>query len=223
MAAMKDGLTVWKTYVIATNQLAGEYLAHLVSRAGMQEPILCNSLPELHFPPDRMMFVIDSSPAPPCLPECLHRLQDRYAEARFVIVGPAHTKEESVTLLRLGVHGIVAYGEVTASLQTAVRAVTQGQLWVPDGVLQSYVQSSQQPKSRRVKASAFKITRREAQVMELAKLRLSNKEIAGILKVQESTVKYHLSNIYGKLRVDNRRALKSDRPDLGLWSKLLSA
>ncbi len=51
------------------------------------------------------------------------------------------------------------------------------------------------------------LTPRESQILELVKRRLSNKEIAGIRRVQESTVKFHLSNIFSKLRVPNRQAL----------------
>jgi FixJ family two-component response regulator len=37
--------------------------------------------------------------------------------------------------------------------------------------------------------------------------RLSNKEIAGILGISERTVKFHVSNVFGKLQVDNRQSL----------------
>ena len=37
--------------------------------------------------------------------------------------------------------------------------------------------------------------------------RLSNKEIADVLNISESTVKYHISNLFGKLQVTSRHEL----------------
>jgi DNA-binding CsgD family transcriptional regulator len=36
---------------------------------------------------------------------------------------------------------------------------------------------------------------------------LSNKEIAGILRISHRTVKFHASNLFTKLRITNRRSL----------------
>jgi DNA-binding CsgD family transcriptional regulator len=58
-------------------------------------------------------------------------------------------------------------------------------------------------------------------VLELVRQRLSNKEIARILDVRESTVKYHLSNILAKFRVGNRRALEMAKPETPrIWEQL---
>ena len=220
---MKPSIKAFTTLIIAVNQLAGEYLAQLLARDGMATTIVCDSVPELDSRLNSIIFVVDSSLVPLCLPECVCRLQSRYPQARFIVVGRAQTKEESATLLRLGVHGIVEYRKVATTLLQAVCAVAQGRLWVSEEALQSYVQSTLQPRSQQMDKNVFRITRREAQVIELAKLRLSNREIADALGVQESTVKYHLSNIYDKLQVDNRRALEPDRQALRLWSQILSA
>src|SRR2546427_4218605 len=48
---------------------------------------------------------------------------------------------------------------------------------------------------------------RSSQVLQLALRHLSNKEIAGILGISERTVKFHVSNIFGKLQVDDRQSL----------------
>jgi DNA-binding CsgD family transcriptional regulator len=67
------------------------------------------------------------------------------------------------------------------------------------------------------------ITQRESQVIELVKRRLSNKEIAEILKIKESTAKFHLSNIFSKLQV-NRRSELQDKGQLNeVWRKLIAS
>jgi ATP/maltotriose-dependent transcriptional regulator MalT len=51
------------------------------------------------------------------------------------------------------------------------------------------------------------MTKRETEIVELIRHRLSNKEIANILNVAEVTVKFHVSNIFSKASVDRRRDL----------------
>jgi DNA-binding NarL/FixJ family response regulator len=51
------------------------------------------------------------------------------------------------------------------------------------------------------------LTDRERQVVALVAQGLSNKEIARVLNIADSTTKVHLHNIFGKLAVRNRTAL----------------
>lgn len=50
------------------------------------------------------------------------------------------------------------------------------------------------------------LTRREQDIMEAIERGLSNKEIAGELKIEVSTVKNHVHNILDKLQLQNRRS-----------------
>jgi two-component system, NarL family, nitrate/nitrite response regulator NarL len=49
-----------------------------------------------------------------------------------------------------------------------------------------------------------KLSRRETQVVELATLGHTNPEIAGLLELSTSAVKFHLASVYRKLGVSNR-------------------
>ena len=49
------------------------------------------------------------------------------------------------------------------------------------------------------------MTNRELEILKLLALRLSNKEIATQEFIAVTTVKKHLTNIFGKLTVANRR------------------
>ena len=57
--------------------------------------------------------------------------------------------------------------------------------------------------------SCFSLTSREIHILQLAVRRFSNKEIASALRISEWTVKFHMSNIFGKLGVSDRQALFS--------------
>ncbi len=48
------------------------------------------------------------------------------------------------------------------------------------------------------------LSRRELQVLRLAARGMGNKEVANTLHLSETTVKRNLSNVYGKLDVNNR-------------------
>jgi len=55
------------------------------------------------------------------------------------------------------------------------------------------------------------------------KRRLSNKEIGVSLNIRESTVKFHLSNVFSKLQV-NRRGDLRDKGELSdIWRQLLAS
>lgn len=53
---------------------------------------------------------------------------------------------------------------------------------------------------------AQKLSRREIEVLELARRGLSNKEVGRELHISEATVKTHLIHAFGKLGVDDRTA-----------------
>lgn len=50
----------------------------------------------------------------------------------------------------------------------------------------------------------LKITSRESVILELVKKGFSNEKISEETKVSVNTVKFHLKNIYKKLKVNNR-------------------
>lgn len=52
------------------------------------------------------------------------------------------------------------------------------------------------------------LTSREQQVTAFACLGFTNRQIAGRLQITEAAVKFHLGNVYSKLRVKNRAKLR---------------
>lgn len=79
---------------------------------------------------------------------------------------------------------------------TTIRNVAQGQIVFPRAVRQAYAERETGP--------LHNLTQRERDVLRLMASGLPNAQIADRLTVQESTVKFHLQNIFQKLGVCNR-------------------
>ena len=127
--------------------------------------------------------------------------------------------QEVLQLVRLGVHGFVDHAEVSKNLCDAVQAVAKGHLWIPEDVLHMYVESTSRGEWSGLDSLRLP-TPREAEVLELARQRLSNREIASALRIQEGTVKYHISKIMTKLQVGDRRELVNKTPVAKIWEEL---
>ncbi len=154
-------------------------------------------------PSATIIFVVDNCGLPLPLSECLRRLRFHYPAAKYTILDRELSKEDLLRLLWLKIDGFVPYGEVPRTLLAALHSVAQGNIWISREVLREYVQCAREARwgnSSRLES----MTNREIQILELVGRRLSNKEIADILHVRESTVKFHLSNIYSKLQISNR-------------------
>jgi DNA-binding NarL/FixJ family response regulator len=126
--------------------------------------------------------------------EATREIRDKYPFARILMLTAFDGDEEIHKALQAGAQGYVFKNSSGEKLIPALRAVLAGQRWIPKEVA-----------SRLASRKSFeKLTGREVEVLrELAK-GLANKEIAEMLNISEHTVKDHLKNILGKLRVADR-------------------
>jgi DNA-binding NarL/FixJ family response regulator len=112
-------------------------------------------------------------------------------------------------VLETGASGLVLDSRVEAALPATIRAVCAGQVVVPDRF--------------RHQAARPALSHREKQALALVAAGFTNRQIADRLFLAESTVKTHLSSVFGKLGVCSRSeasALVHD-PDEKLGVSLL--
>lgn len=121
-------------------------------------------------------------------------IRAKFPTARILMLTAFDGDEEIHKALQAGAKGYVFKNSSGEKLIPALRTVLAGQRWIPKEVA-----------SRLASRKTFEtLTTREEEVLnELAK-GLANKEIAEILNITEHTVKDHLKNILGKLRVADR-------------------
>jgi DNA-binding NarL/FixJ family response regulator len=127
--------------------------------------------------------------------------------APILLLTDSFKEDLAFPLLRLGVRGLVRYGDAREQLPRAITAVRGGGYWVPRPLLSRFVTSIlESPRSGRPVQSS-PLSPREQQVVEMLLENLANKEIAVRLGLSERTVKFHVSNVLAKHGVRRRADL----------------
>jgi DNA-binding NarL/FixJ family response regulator len=206
--------------IISSSPLAAQYLVLLLQSCSELNPMLAEAFFPCSDEFPNPIFVLDCAclSLPPS--ECLRRLHKRFGNAKYIVIDGIQTENDAVSRVALGIHGMVEQRDVGSGLEAAVRAVAKDRLYISEGVLEAYVRFSAKPKRNRSSIGISSTTPRETEILELVKRRLSNKEIALTLGVQESTVKFHLGNILGKLQLQSRYDLSQGTREA--WEAMLA-
>lgn len=203
--------------VVADHGLGATYLSELLQR---DSSIHLLTLADVVAPAQRQLsgtvFVMDYGGLRLPFSQCLLALRQNFPTGRYLAVDRERSQEDVMRIMQLGVDGFIFYRDVPAMLIRAIHAVAAGQLWVEAQILKGLLKS--RSSNAQVNQS---VTYRETQVLELAKGRLTNKEIGSVLGIQESTVKYHLTNIFSKLGISSREELLENPDPTGCWASLL--
>ena len=154
----------------------------------------------------------------------LEQLQTQFAGLHILLVAQAPVPELYDEVLRCHFRGVLPANCPPETCPNAVRAICQGEIWLPRALLSKLVARKldarvfgqtllSNPPARATKASNV-LSRREQEVVELVRQGLTNKEIARQLHIMEDTVKKHLQNVFAKLGVRRRTlvALNGCRP-----------
>lgn len=120
----------------------------------------------------------------------LGRLRSRHPDTRLVVVGPCDSPSSVRAAIEAGADGMVFETEVDRALAPTVLCALAGQVAVPA--------------VHRRGLGSPNFTAREKQIIGMVVLGLSNKEIGSRLFLADSTVKSHLSSVFGKLGVRSR-------------------
>jgi DNA-binding NarL/FixJ family response regulator len=103
-------------------------------------------------------------------------------------------------LLRAGAYGyILKDDDYVSRIDSIIRDLADGQVYLSPQAYEALAQAT------RAEEREQSLTDRELEILRLAKRNLSNKQIAQALHIAPGTVRNHLSAIYRKLNVNNRR------------------
>ena len=132
--------------------------------------------------------------------------------ATRVIVLTAYSEEENVlNAAKGGARGYVPKGVPSATLLQSIKVVHNGGCWIDkeipswetfEEIVQAQSGSLEAP--RQFDESIKALTKREMEILRLVAEGLTNEEIGKKIFISEKTVKTHLTNIFDKLKVNNR-------------------
>lgn len=128
---------------------------------------------------------------------CLRHIRQENLPTRVLVLTAFADGESMLQALEAEADGFVLKTDPPAQTVAAIRQIAHGQIVFPRAVQQWLVK-------RQHLTPMIDLSEREREVLTLLAEGLTNAQIAGKLSVSESTVKFHLQNIYDKLDVNNR-------------------
>lgn len=126
--------------------------------------------------------------------EVVRAIRGEFPAARILVVTSYQTEEEVLQVLRAGALGYILKDLNRDMLMEAIRAVCAGKRWVSPGVEKQLAEG----------VAHRPLTSRELEVIKLLARGLTNREIATVFRISESTVKNHVNHLLFKLEVADR-------------------
>lgn len=139
-------------------------------------------------------------------------LAARTPATRVVVLTAFSDDENVLNAAKGGAKGYVSKGVPSATLVQAIKSVHGGHPWVDKGIpsWETFLeiaggQADDPPVIARRSDDAIEtLTKRELEILRLVAEGLTNEEIGKRIFISEKTVKTHLTNIFDKLKVNNR-------------------
>ena len=135
----------------------------------------------------------------------MRRLSETAPEIRLLALGLAETEANVVACAEAGVAGYVSREGSAADLIETLHRVVRGEaLYSPWVIGSLFRRVAALAADRRPAGAVGRLTTREREILVLVDRGLTNREIAGRLCIELSTVKNHVHNILEKLQVRRR-------------------
>jgi NarL family two-component system response regulator LiaR len=128
----------------------------------------------------------------------IEALRRQLPGTKFVVLTSAVEPGEVQRAIAAGAVGYMLKNASATQLAAAIRDVHAGRRVLSPEVTDAVVAAAQQP------APGADLTMREREILVLMARGLNNQDIADQLAVAVPTVKFHVTNILGKLHADNR-------------------
>lgn len=140
------------------------------------------------------------------------RLSSSQPGLPIVALGGDH--EAVPQALNLGAFALLPATTELEALRLALLASTHGMVTIARDDLGS-VLAAEEPAETALRASPQSLTGRELEVLQLMATGLTNRQIAGRLRLSEHTVKFHAAGVLGKLNARSRTEAVARAAGLG--------
>ena len=135
----------------------------------------------------------------------------RSPATRVMILTAFSDDENVLNAAKGGAKGYVPKGVPSATLLQAIKAVHNGNLWIDKEISTwetfeeiAQGQTASHDRAPGLNENIKSLTKREMEILKLVAEGLTNEEIGKKIFISEKTVKTHLTNIFDKLKVNNR-------------------
>jgi two-component system, NarL family, nitrate/nitrite response regulator NarL len=127
---------------------------------------------------------------------------------RTILLADHIAQEELVSVLRLGVRGVILRESTTKLLCDSIRCVLRDRYALGPELVGHLVRALVGSGDPRIASrNPFRLTRRELEIVSTVALGETNKDVAQHFAISEETVKRHLSSVFDKLGVFSRLEL----------------
>lgn len=158
--------------------------------------------------PDLKMVLLEHQ-APGCQgTNAVKLFREHYPHLPLVVVSAGEDFYAINNLLNSGANGFVGKTSSETALLSALKLVLAGDIYVPPQMLKH--ESS---------LKAYRLTRRQMEMLACLTEGFSNKEISEKFDLAEGTVKVHVAAVYKNLRVRNRREAAGVASQMGFSVK----
>lgn len=199
-------------FLLAENRLLREALVRLLNKRNEVRIVGASSYsPAVHaeIVSARPQIVLldsiglDSSRSP-----LIATLRSTISDLRIVMVDMEPHPDRFLAAIRAGVVGYVLKDASALEVADTIRAVAAGRAVCPPSLCMALFRCVMQETSASSRTptleSALQLSRREQQLVELLRQRLTNKEIALQLNLSEQTIKNHVHHLLHKIGAPNR-------------------
>ena len=137
--------------------------------------------------------------------EVLRRLKDMGQTSKIIMLTIHDAREYLFETMKIGANGYILKDSDSDSLVKAIKDVYAGKTYLQPSIASMLVDEiNSKGEENKDLAKIKSLTRREYEVLTLLAEGINNKEIADKLYISEKTVKNHVSNIFKKIKVNDR-------------------
>lgn len=129
-------------------------------------------------------------------------IRNNHASLPTVIVSAMDDPAVIRRSIQHGASGFIPKSSAIATLEEGIRAVLDGEVWLPDGI--DLRDDRLDSKEAGIAAALSSLTPHQFRVLMMLGEGLLNKQIAYQLSVSEATIKAHVTAILRKMNVNNR-------------------
>ncbi|HYM79486.1 MAG TPA: response regulator transcription factor [Candidatus Dormibacteraeota bacterium] len=201
---------VAEVFLLAENRLLREALIRLLSKRSEVRVVGANSYsPSVHheiLAAHPQIILLDSSGLTFSKSTLISTLRSAIRNLRIVMVDMDSNEENFLGAVRAGIAGYVLKDASASEVAATIGAVATGKAVCPPSLCMTLFRSimQQAAPSSTTWGSGLGLSRREREIVDLLRQRLSNKEIAARLNLSEQTVKNHVHHALRKAGVTTR-------------------